>query len=185
MKTWKKISLVAVTLLTTVFQSGCTGIPDGTQAVTGFELDRYLGTWYEVARLDHSFERGMSNITANYSMRDDGGVSVVNRGYKVEKGEWDEATGKAYFIGDTDVGQLKVSFFGPFYGGYNILELDKDDYQYALIAGPDRSYLWILARSPELGQDVLSALVNKAKDLNFPVDELIYVDHTTPKAAAH
>ena len=73
-----------------------------------------------------------------------------------------------------------MSFFGPFYGGYNILELDKDDYQYALIAGPDRSYLWILARSPELSEDVLSALVNKAKDLEFPVDELIYVDHTTP-----
>ena len=180
-KTLKKISVVSVTLLTTVFQGGCTGIPDGTQAVTGFELDRYLGTWYEVARLDHSFERGMSNVTANYSMRDDGGVSVVNRGYKVEKGEWDEVTGKAYFIGDADVGQLKVSFFGPFYGGYNILELDKDDYQYALISGPDRSYLWILARSPNLSQDVLSTLVNKAKDMNFPVDELIYVDHTAPK----
>ena len=180
MKTWKKISLVAVTLLTTVFQSGCTGIPDGTQAVTGFELDRYLGTWYEVARLDHSFERGMSNITANYSMRDDGGVSVVNRGYKVEEGKWDEAKGKAYFIGDTDVGQLKVSFFGPFYGAYNILELDKDDYQYALISGPNRDYLWILARSPTLDQHIMSALVDKAKSLNFPTDELIYVSHAEP-----
>ena len=168
-------------LLTSILQSGCTGIPDGVQAVTEFELERYLGTWYEVARLDHKFERGMSNVTATYSMRDDGGVSVVNRGYKVEKGKWDDATGKAYFIGDADVGQLKVSFFGPFYGGYNILELDKDDYQYALISGPDRSYLWILARSPNLSQDVLSTLVNKAKDMNFPVDELIYVDHTAPK----
>ena len=172
---------MAITLLTIVFQSGCAGIPDGTQAVTGFELDRYLGTWYEVARLDHSFERGMSNVTANYSMRDDGGVSVVSRGYKVKKGEWDDATGKAYFIGDADVGQLKVSFFGPFYGGYNILELDKDDYQYALISGPDRGYLWILARSPDLSQDILSTLVNKARELDFPVDELIYVDHTAPK----
>ena len=181
LKIRKRLSVVVITLLTVVFQSGCTGIPDGTQAVTGFELDRYLGTWYEVARLDHSFERGMSNVTANYSMRDDGGVSVVNRGYKIKKGEWDDATGKAYFIGDTDVGQLKVSFFGPFYGGYNILELDKDDYQYALISGPDRGYLWILARSPDLSQDILSALVSKAKELDFPVDELIYVDHTAPK----
>ena len=181
LKIRKRLSVVVITLLTVVFQSGCTGIPDGTQAVTGFELDRYLGTWYEVARLDHSFERGMSNVTANYSMRDDGGVSVVNRGYKIKKGEWDDATGKAYFIGDTDVGQLKVSFFGPFYGGYNILELDKDDYQYALISGPDRGYLWILARSPDLSQDILSALVNKARELDFPVDELIYVDHTAPK----
>jgi apolipoprotein D and lipocalin family protein len=176
----KKSWVVAISLLTIAFQSGCTGIPDGVQAVNGFELNRYLGTWYEVARLDHSFERGMSNVTANYSMRDDGGVSVINRGYKVVKGEWDEATGKAYFIGDADVGQLKVSFFGPFYGGYNILELDKDDYQYALVAGPDRGYLWILARSPNLDPNVLSNLVNKAKTLEFPTDELIYVDHSTP-----
>jgi apolipoprotein D and lipocalin family protein len=176
----KRISVVAVALLTIAFQNGCTGIPDGVQAVSGFELDRYLGTWYEVARLDHSFERDLSNVTANYSMRDDGGVSVVNRGYKIGSSEWDEATGKAYFIGDTSIGQLKVSFFGPFYGGYNILELDKDNYQYALVAGPDRSYLWILARSPDVSQDVLSNLVGKARTLGFPTDELIYVDHTAP-----
>ena len=181
MRKLKSFFVVTIMLVTTAFQSGCTEIPDGAQAVTEFQLDRYLGTWYEVARLDHRFERGMSNVTANYSMRDDGGVSVVNRGYNVEKGEWDEATGKAYFVGDADVGQLKVSFFGPFYGGYNILELDKDNYQYALVAGPDRSYLWILARSPKLSQDLLSTLVSKAKDLNFPVDELIYVDHGTPR----
>lgn len=177
MNTPQKISAAATMLLILAFQSGCTGVPDGVQTVSGFELDRYLGTWYEVARLDHSFERGMSNVTANYSMRDDGGVSVVNRGYKVAKGKWSEASGKAYFVGDADVGQLKVSFFGPFYGGYNILELDKDHYQYALVAGPDRGYLWILARSRKLDQDVLSALVNKAESLGFPTDELIYVEH--------
>ena len=178
MKTTQRILVAATALLVTAFQSGCTGIPDGLQPVVGFELDRYLGTWYEIARLDHSFERGMSNVTANYSMRDDGGVSVVNRGYVVAKDEWDEATGKAYFIGDDDVGRLKVSFFGPFYGGYNIVELDKDNYQHALVAGPDRSYLWILARSPKLDPDVLTTLVNKAGNLDFPTDELIYVDHT-------
>jgi apolipoprotein D and lipocalin family protein len=104
-------------------------------------------------------------------------VRVVNRGFKVAKNEWNEATGKAYFVGDTDVGQLKVSFFGPFYGGYNILELDKDNYQYALVAGPDRDYLWILARSPTLEPDVVLALVNKARSYDFPVDELTYVNH--------
>ncbi len=176
----KRSSIVAMSLLIIALQSGCAGTPDGMQVVTGFELDRYLGEWYEVARLDHSFERGMSNVTANYSMRDDGGVSVVNRGFKVKKGDWDDATGKAYFIGDTDVGQLKVSFFGPFYGGYNIIALDKDEYQYALVAGPNRGYLWILARSPNLDKDVLSSLVNQAEGLGFPIDELIYVDHSTP-----
>ncbi len=179
-ETRKRFWVGAILLLTIAFQSGCTGIPNGAQAVSGFELDRYLGTWYEVARLDHRFERGMSNVTANYSMRNDGGVSVLNRGYKAADGEWEDATGKAYFIGDSDIGQLKVSFFGPFYGGYNILELDKDDYQYALVAGPDTSYLWILARSPDLDPEILTNLVNSAKDLGFPTDELIYVNHTAP-----
>ena len=169
--------VTGMALLTAVLQSGCVGAPDGVEVVTEFELNRYLGTWYEIARLDHSFERGMSRITANYSLRDDGGVAVVNRGYKDSKQEWEEATGKAYFVGDPGTGQLKVSFFGPFYGGYNIIELDKDGYQYALVAGPNRDYLWILARSPELDQEVLDALVDKARKLNFPTDELIYVDH--------
>lgn len=164
--------IVALTLVT-----ACTGVPKGTTVVTDFELDRYLGTWYEIARLDHRFERGLTDITANYSLRDDGGVQVVNRGFDVEAGEWDEAIGKAYMVDAPDVGRLKVSFFGPFYGGYNILDLDVDDYQYALVAGPDRSYLWILARSPNLPDAVLQPLVEKARALEFPVDELIYVSH--------
>ena len=170
--------VAAATLLTVVSQSGCTGVPDGVQPVTGFELDRYLGTWYEIARLDHRFERGMSNVTANYSMRDDGGVSVINRGYKAANDDWSEATGKAYLVGAADVGRLKVSFFGPFYGAYNIIELDKDHYQYALIVGPNRDYLWILARSPTLDENVMSFLIDKARRLDFPTDELIYVSHS-------
>lgn len=180
MKLRHRTSLSTAAMMTFAFLGGCASVPEGVQPVTGFELDRYLGRWYEIARLDHRFERGMSNISATYSMRDNGGVNVLNRGYKPAKGKWDEATGKAYFVGDSDVGQLKVSFFGPFYGGYNIIELDKENYQYALVAGPNRKYLWILARTPELNQDVLSMLVNKAKQLKFPTDELIYVDHTTP-----
>ncbi|MDH3512577.1 MAG: lipocalin family protein [Gammaproteobacteria bacterium] len=157
---------------------GCTGVPEGVDVVTGFDLDRYLGTWYEVARLDHRFERGLSDVTATYSLRDDGGVHVVNRGYSADSGAWDEATGKAYFISNNDIGRLKVSFFGPFYGGYNIIELDKDGYQYALVAGPERSYLWILSRSPTLDPNTLSALITKANDLGFATDELIFVEHT-------
>ena len=153
------------------------GVPDGAEVVTGFDLNRYLGTWHEIARLDHRFERGMSHVTATYSMREDGGVKVVNRGYKVADGEWEEATGKAYFVGESDVGQLKVSFFGPFYGAYNIIELERENYQYALVVGPDLKYLWILARSPDLDQRLVTALVDKARQLNFPVDDLIFVDH--------
>lgn len=178
LKSAQKLFVTGMALLTAVLQSGCAGAPDGVEVVSDFELNRYLGTWYEIARLDHRFERGLSRVTANYSMRDDGGVSVVNRGYQISSEEWEEATGKAYFVGAPDIGQLKVSFFGPFYGGYNIMELDKDDYQYALVAGPDRSYLWILARSPKLDKETLDALVNIAKNANFPIEELIYVDQS-------
>lgn len=180
----QRLVVTGMALLTAVLQGGCTRVPEGVEVVTEFELSRYLGTWYEIARLDHRFERGMTNVTAEYSMRNDDGVRVVNQGYDVAKGEWNKATGKAYFVGDPDVGQLKVSFFGPFYGGYNIIELDKNHYQYALVAGPDRSYLWILARSPELEQETLDALVATARSLNFPTDELIYVDHAAKKVEA-
>ena len=157
---------------------GCAVAPDGVEPVSGFQLDRYLGTWYEVARLDHRFERGMSRVSATYSMRDDGGVAVVNRGFVADKQEWETAEGKAYFVGEQDIGQLKVSFFGPFYGGYNIIELDQEDYQYSLVVGPDRDYLWILSRTPELEPQILARLVTTAGELEFPVDELIYVDQS-------
>lgn len=155
----------------------CSGVPEGVVPVSGFELQRYLGRWYEIARLDHSFERGLSKVTADYSLREDGGVTVINRGFDAKQQTWDEAEGKAYFIGPADVGQLKVSFFGPFYGSYNIIELDRTDYQYALVAGPDRSYLWLLARTPVLAQEVVDSLVAKAGDLGFATDELIFVEH--------
>lgn len=155
--------------------AGCTGIPSGTQAITGFELDRYLGEWYEIARLDHSFERGLECVTANYSLRDDGGVRVINRGYNPEEQAWDEAEGRAYFIDEESVGRLKVSFFGPFYGGYNILALDAD-YQWALVSGPNRDYLWILSRSPQMDETTEKHLRQHAAELEFPTDELIDVN---------
>lgn len=156
---------------------GCTGLPEGVVAVDGFEKDRYLGKWYEIARLDHSFERGLTRVSAEYSLREDGGLKVINRGFDAKKNVWDEAVGKAYFVGESNIGALKVSFFGPFYGAYNILELDKEAYQYSLVAGPNLSYLWILARSPALEQSVIDDLVNKAKAFGFPVNDLIYVSH--------
>jgi len=171
---WKPRRLVAILLLI----SGCSGAPEGVEVVDDFDLQRYLGTWYEIARLDHSFERGLTNVTANYSLRDDGGVRVLNRGFDPESGEWEEAEGKAYFVGDPNVGQLKVSFFGPFYGGYNIIELDHDAYRYSLVAGPNRSYLWLLARSPDLDAYITERLIDKARSLDFPVDELIWVEQT-------
>ena len=163
--------------LSVLFLAGCVGAPEHIQPVGEFELNRYLGTWYEIARLDHSFERGLEQVTANYSLRDDGGVKVINKGFNATKSKWKQAEGKAYFVGDPDVGQLKVSFFGPFYGGYNIIELDKTNYQYSLVCGPDLSYLWILARAPQLDKAIVDRLVAKAKSLGFATDQLIYVRH--------
>lgn len=156
--------------------SSCTSIPDGLQAVTPFELQRYLGSWYEIARLDHSFERGLSQVTADYSLRDDGGVRVINRGYSAANKEWKQAEGNAYFVGPADRGHLKVSFFGPFYGAYVVLELDQAGYQYSLICGPDRSYLWILARTPSLPPEVKQRLLDKAAALGFDTSQLLFVD---------
>lgn len=157
--------------------TGCVGKPANVQPVTNFQLDRYLGRWYEVARLDHSFERGLSKVSAEYSMRDDGGVRVINRGYNAEKGEWKEAEGKAYFVQTPDTGYLKVSFFGPFYGSYVVFALDQESYQYAMISGPDTDYLWILARQPVLEESVKTALIEKARNSGFATDQLIFVKH--------
>lgn len=157
--------------------TGCVGVPEHIQPVDNFELQRYLGTWYEIARLDHSFERDLQQVTATYSMRDDGGVKVINKGFNPDKNKWKQAEGKAFFVGEPDIGQLKVSFFGPFYGGYNIIELDKDNYQYSLVCGPNLSYLWILARTPDLDKVIVDKLVAKAKSLGFATDQLIFVQH--------
>lgn len=157
----------------------CLGIPQNVKPVENFELEQYLGTWYEIARMDHSFERGLSHVTAQYSLRDDGGVKVMNRGFKSADEAWSEAEGKAFFVGDPDIGQLKVSFFGPFYGAYNIIELDQVNYQYSLIVGANTSYMWILARQPELDPAILNRLVAIAESLGFKTDELIYPKHDT------
>jgi apolipoprotein D and lipocalin family protein len=142
MRNLLKASLLATTLLLT----SCTGIPEGLTPVQSFELNRYLGEWHEIARLDHSFERGLTQVTANYSLNPDGTVKVLNRGFSAEDNEWEEAEGLAKMNGPVDQGRLKVSFFGPFYGAYNIVKL-APDYSMALIVGPDLTYGWILARS--------------------------------------
>lgn len=156
--------------------SACVRLPAGVEPVTDFEPDRYLGTWYEIARLDHSFERGLSHVTAEYSKRDDGGIRVLNRGYSAEDDEWKDAEGKAYFVESEEVAHLKVSFFGPFYSSYAVFELEPD-YQYAWVAGNNTNYLWLLARSPKVDQAVIDAFVGRAADLGFDTDELIFVNH--------
>lgn len=163
----------ALCFATVALLAGCLGMPDKVQPVNAFELDRYLGQWYEIARLDHSFERGLDQVTATYSLREDGGVKVVNRGFSNKKGEWREAEGKAYFMNEPAEAYLKVSFFGPFYGSYVIFELD-DDYQYAFIAGPDTDYLWLLARQPTIEPSLIAHFEQRAQALGFDTENLIY-----------
>ncbi|MDC8829899.1 lipocalin family protein [Alteromonas gilva] len=165
-------------VFTLLLLGGCTSVPQGVTPVSGFDAKRYLGQWYEIARFDHSFERGLSQVTANYSMRDDGGIKVINRGYNAETNQWEEAEGKAYFVEDDSTGHLKVSFFGPFYASYVIAELDQEGYTYSLVTGPDKSYLWILARTPHPSEQTIEMLVQKARSLGYDTEQFIWVDHS-------
>jgi len=165
-------------LLFSLFLSACTGLPEGITPVSDFEMNKYLGKWYEIARLEHSFERGLDKVNAEYSLRDDGGVKVINRGYSSEDKVWSEAEGKAYFVNSKNEGHLKVSFFGPFYGSYIVFELDKENYQYSFVSGNNRSYLWLLARTPTVSQDIIDRFIFRSKELGFDTDKLIYVEQS-------
>jgi len=168
-----KLFLVLIAIL---LQTACTGIPEGMSAVKGFDSERYLGTWYEIARLDHSFEQGLSQVTATYSLREDGGIKVVNKGYSAEDKEWQQAIGKAYFVDDKETGHLKVSFFGPFYGSYIIFKLDKVNYQYAFISSYNHKYLWLLSRTPQISNTIKQDFLETAEKYGFETQQLIFVD---------
>ncbi len=157
--------------------SGCTGYPKNIKPVQNFELNSYLGTWYEIARLDHSFERGLEQVSATYSMREDGGVKVLNKGFDTNQQKWSESIGKAYFVGVENNGHLKVSFFGPFYGSYVVFKLDAD-YQYAFIAGNNYDYLWLLARTPEISGQLQNEFIGLVESKGYAVDELIWVNQS-------
>lgn len=169
--------MIRLSILLILFLSGCVGIPKNVTPVENFALEKYLGKWYEIARLDHSFERGLTKVTADYSLRNDGGVKVLNRGYSEKDAKWKEVEGRAYFVKQPDQGYLKVSFFGPFYGSYVIFELDHAGYQYSLVSGPNNSYLWILARGTEIDDQLRKTLIQKAATLGFDTNKLIFVKH--------
>ena len=163
--------------LLVILLGGCNQIPDGLEAVTSFDVQRYKGRWFEIMRLDNSFERGLSHVTATYDLRDDGTVSVLNRGFNGANCEWEEAKGVAVFQQRKTVGSLSVSFFWPFSGGYHVIGLDRKNYHFALVSGPSREYLWILSREPVLAADVRQKLIEEARKLGFPVSELVMVKH--------
>ncbi len=172
----KKLGLFALLLL-----SSCTDALENITLIDGIDADQYLGTWYEIARLDHPFERGLDNVTTHYELEKDGSIKITSKGFNRKNEQWDVAVGKAHFTepkqaDNTYLGKLTVSFNGPFSGRYNIIELDKIYYNYAMVCGPNKKYLWILARTPELTYPIKQHLMSKANELGFDTDSLIHVN---------
>lgn len=179
-----RIRTLAIGLATLAALSACsravmTRVPGGITPVTGFDAPRYMGRWYEIARLHHRFERGMTDVTADYALNADGSIRVVNSG--IRNGRRRSIEGTARFRGDPGVASLAVSFFPGFPGGYHVFALDKD-YQWAVISGPDRGYLWILARRPDMDEALYQELVGIAQERGFAVGNLIRVSHGTAGA---
>jgi apolipoprotein D and lipocalin family protein len=146
------------------------------ETVANVDKKRYMGTWYEIARLPNRFENGLKNITANYSLRKDGKITVINKGQK-DDGSISDVEGIAYIPNTNEKSKLKVSFFRPFYGKYWIIELDEVNHQYALVGHPNREYLWILSRTPQISQELFEQLISAAKIKGFDVSQLVMVVH--------
>jgi apolipoprotein D and lipocalin family protein len=163
--------IIAFTLLIS-----CTTIPKGAVVIKPFDKGKYLGGWFEIARMDFRFERNLNNTTANYSLNNDGSIKVINRGFNYVTSKWSEAIGKAKPAGGADEAKLKVSFFGPFYGAYNVIALD-EQYKYALVAGKNLSYLWILSRETSIPEDIKKQYLEIANKLGFNTSALIWVEH--------
>jgi len=152
--------------------------PEGLNPVTPFDISRYEGKWYEVARLDHTFERGLSAVSATYRVQPDGTVKATNRGFSSQKNDWHQATGTVMFIGDPQRASLKVSFFGPFFSGYHVVALDQQHYRWALVVGQSRDQAWILSRDKQLSPELRAQLLGQARQLGIAVASLIWVDQT-------
>lgn len=163
-------------LLSIAVLAGCTGVPEGVQPVHPFDAKRYAGQWYEIMRLDHSFERGLTHVTATYMPREDGSVGVVNKGFDPVACRWKDADGRAVFLRGPETASLAVTFFWPFAGGYHVMALDREKYSWALVSGPSRDYLWILSRTPQMPERIRNQLVAEARSRGFPVENLIAVD---------
>ena len=156
--------------------------PDGIKPVSGFDVERYLGHWHEVARIENSFERGLIQASATYSRNNDGTVKVLNRAYDPLSRKWKETDGVARFVGDTDRAALKVSFFGPFYGGYNVVALD-ENYQWAMVVGSSKDYLWILSRTPALPWHVREHLIERARTMGIDVKKILWMPPASEQLA--
>lgn len=167
-----KIFKLLILFCFTILLTACSSKNPPLQTVEKVELNKYLGTWYEIARFEHFFERDCKNVTANYSMIDVETIKVINRCTKIQTNEKKEAIGRAYAIDETN-SKLKVSFFRPFYGDYWVLMLD-ENYKYAVVGTPSREYLWILARDSKLDEKIKNGILEKLPSLGFDTSKLIW-----------
>lgn len=178
MKNLKKIAIpIALGLIGVSLLNSCSvGVPKGATAVQNFNSKKYLGKWYEIARFDYRFEKNMNNVTATYSMKDNGNIKVDNKGYDYVKNKWKESIGEAKFVDNDNVAMLKVSFFKPIWAGYNVIDID-EDYKYALVVGSNLDYLWILSREKTIPDSYRQRFIDKAKKLGYKTENLIWVEH--------
>lgn len=172
----KIVPKITVLFLGLFLFNSCTYIPENVRSIEDFQVDRYLGTWYEIARTENRFEKDLDNISAHYSLKANGDIDVFNSGFNIEKQAWKSANGTAKFRDSKTTASLKVSFFGPFYSGYNVIALD-ENYTYALVAGKDLDYLWILSREKTIPEDVLQDYLSKAEEVGYDTSKLIWVNH--------
>lgn len=176
----KKIekSILGLVLISAVLLSlnSCSfGVPKGGEAIKNFDSEKYLGQWYEIARFDSRFEKDLNQVTATYSSLENGNIKVVNRGYNYKKLEWSESEGEAKFLKDKNIAELKVSFFKPFWGSYNVIDID-EDYKYALVVGSDTDNMWILSREKTIPESYKQRFLAKANSLGFKIENLVWVE---------
>lgn len=158
--------------------SSCAPSTRMLQPVANFDSNRYLGVWYEIARLPHRFEKNLVSVTADYSLREDGSIDVINKGYDSVRKKWKSADGRAYFKKEANTALLKVTFFWPFYGEYKVIKLDEVNYSYAVVTSSTFNYLWILARTKELDAQTMKLLVDYIERSGFDTKKLVYVDQS-------
>lgn len=156
-----------------LFLVSCVGSTSHIAPVKNFELEKYMGIWYEIIRLPHSFENGLTDVSATYKIKDDGEISVLNKGYRKDSDKWTSVEGYAYFKGDKKTGELEVVFFWPFAGDYKVIYLD-NEYKYAVVTGSTMSYFWLLSRTPDVDQVTIDKFISMAKSWGFETDKFIY-----------
>lgn len=157
-------------------------IPAYAEVLEDFDVEKYMGEWYEIARFDFKHEKNLKNVTARYSLNDDGTIQVINRGFNTKTSEWEEAIGKAKPNGKPGQSALKVSFFGPFYGGYNVVMMSPP-YKNALVFGESKDYLWILSREKSISAEAKKKFLQKARDAGYNLERLVWTvqDEITQK----